>query len=130
MDIDALVAAGLYDPDAPEADDRLGLLRYLARSGATLEEMVEAARSGNPPPLAPAPRLVRGPLAAVDLAERSGAGVEEVFETYRLLGIDVPDPEALIFDEREVRLLELLVGAAGSLPPGIAQEILRSIGTA
>src|SRR5436305_1826178 len=34
--------AGLYDPAAPNAADRLALLEYLAEQGCDLEEMVDA----------------------------------------------------------------------------------------
>src|SRR2546430_17214361 len=37
-------AAGLYDPAAPGAADRLALLEWLVTQGATLEQMVDAQR--------------------------------------------------------------------------------------
>ena len=40
-------AAGLYDPAAPGAADRLALLQWLGARGATLEQMVEAQRHGS-----------------------------------------------------------------------------------
>ena len=40
-------AAGLYDPAAPAAADRLALLQWLAAQGATLAQMVEAHRHGS-----------------------------------------------------------------------------------
>ena len=46
--------------------------------------------------------------AARQLAERGGRPLAEVVETYRLLGVPIPDPEAPRFVEREVRLFELL----------------------
>ena len=51
-------------------------------------------------------------------------------EVFRLLGVAVPDVDGPIFDEREVRLIELMVGAAGVAARRIGDEILRSIGTA
>ncbi len=42
MDLAALQASGLYDPEAATAADRLALLEYLDRRGATVAEMVEA----------------------------------------------------------------------------------------
>ncbi|HEV2369267.1 MAG TPA: hypothetical protein VGR90_05295, partial [Acidimicrobiales bacterium] len=46
MDIERLVAAGVYDPDAPDAAGRLALIRHLADRGVGDEEMVEAHRRG------------------------------------------------------------------------------------
>jgi adenylate cyclase len=130
VDIDRLIAAGLYDPDAPDAEDRLGLLRYVSDSGATIDEMLAAVATGGLTSLVLDHDLNRGPLAAVDVAERSGTPLDVVLETYRLLGVDVPDPRQAIFDEREVRLLEILDMAMGSLPAGLSEEILRAIGSA
>lgn len=42
MDPAEYEAAGLYDPAAPDATDRLALLEYLAERGMTITEMVDA----------------------------------------------------------------------------------------
>ena len=44
--------AGLYDPDDPNASERLALLEYLTERGATLEQMVEAHQVCSLPGLA------------------------------------------------------------------------------
>jgi adenylate cyclase len=73
-------AAGLYQPDAPEADERRALLEYLTARGATMEQMVEAHRTGSLP--AVAGDLVLGTRAATvsvqEMADRSGVPVERV----------------------------------------------------
>ena len=46
LDVDAAVEAGLYDPGAPDASDRLALLEHLAQGGLSVEDMVEADRLG------------------------------------------------------------------------------------
>ena len=46
MTVAEFEAAGLYDPAAPGAADRLALLQWLAAQGATLERMVEALHHG------------------------------------------------------------------------------------
>ncbi|MGZ4709215.1 MAG: adenylate/guanylate cyclase domain-containing protein [Acidimicrobiales bacterium] len=130
MDVEQLVAAGLYDPDAPDADDRLTLLRYLADSGATVEEMVEANRNGNLTSLITDQRLRRGQLSAEDLAERADVAVSDVVEVYRLLGVAVPDVHDQIFEEREIELIELLRHSGVEIPHGVTEEILRAIGAA
>ncbi|TMA49040.1 MAG: hypothetical protein E6J76_13825, partial [Deltaproteobacteria bacterium] len=39
-------AAGLYDPAAPNAADRLGLLDWFVEQGLSLEQMVHGLRDG------------------------------------------------------------------------------------
>lgn len=119
---------GLYDPSSPDAADRLALLDYLASHGVTLAEMVEAAASGDLSAAAFDHRLGSGVLSAADLAARLGAPVEQVVETYRLLGIQVHDVDESRFAEGEELVIELLVAAQHLFPPGMAEEILRSIG--
>ncbi len=130
MDVDRLKALGLYDPDAPDAADRLGLLRYLTDEGATVEEMVESAHDGNLTSLVTDHRLRRGELSADDLAGRAGVPVADVVEAFRLLGVAVPDPADRVFDDREVRLIELLRTGEATMPAGVTDEILRAIGAA
>jgi adenylate cyclase len=130
VDLEVLAALGLYDPDAPDADGRAELLRYLLDSGATVEEMVQANPQGNLTSLVFDRRLRVGEVSAAELAQRTGTPLPEVLETYRLLGVSVPDPDAPAFVDREVRLFELLAAAGPVLPEGVPAEILRSIGEA
>src|SRR3954465_11712384 len=46
MDVEAWVAAGLYDADAPHADERRELLEFLTPEGCTVEEMTAARERG------------------------------------------------------------------------------------
>src|SRR2546428_2093855 len=75
-------AAGLYDPAAPEAADRLALLQWLAAQGVTLEQMVEARRHGSLAGLAgdltlrPGERLPLADVAAA--AGMSPARIERI----------------------------------------------------
>jgi adenylate cyclase len=128
VDVDRLIEVGLYDPSSPDAADRLELLRYVADSGASLEEIQEADRSGNLVVLPFNRKLAEGDQSAVDLAERAGATVEEVLEAYRLLGIPSPDTNAPVFSFGEERLLELLAAARSVLSDETSEEIMRSIG--
>jgi len=130
VDLDALTAAGLYDPQAPDAPARLDLLRYVLEAGAGIEEMIEADAAGRLASLVFDRQLGQATLSAVDLSVKTGRAVTEVLETYRLLGVRVPDPDAPLFVDREVRLFELLDLARATLPLGMVQEILRTLGTA
>jgi len=72
--------AGLYDPARPDAAERLELLEHLAERGASLDEMVDAARLGGLAELAG--RLLRrrgaGTVPVEVLADRHGTTVDTV----------------------------------------------------
>ncbi|MFP5327782.1 MAG: hypothetical protein ACLGHT_09910 [Acidimicrobiia bacterium] len=59
MDRAEVIRAGLYDPAAPGAAQRLELLEHLASEGITIDEMVEADRA-NRLTISAAERLFRG----------------------------------------------------------------------
>jgi len=77
MTVAEFEAAGLYDPAAPGAADRLALLEWLVAQGATLEQMVEAQRHGSLTGLAgdlilrPGERLTLAEVAAAARMEPS-----------------------------------------------------------
>lgn len=94
MQTDAWEEAGLYCPDAPEADERRALLEYLTDRGATIEQMVEAHRLGSLP--AVAGDLVVGPTAASlsveEVAALGGVPVERVQRVLLAAGLPLaPD---------------------------------------
>ncbi|MEQ1788071.1 MAG: adenylate/guanylate cyclase domain-containing protein [Acidimicrobiales bacterium] len=130
MELDALAAAGLYDPAAPDAAERADLLRYLVEAGASIDEMVASNAEGNLSSLVFDRRLSRGDLSPVELAERVGTPLDDVVEVYRLLGIPIADPSRPTLAASEARLFELVAVARPTLPEGMTEEILRSIGTA
>ena len=69
MDIDALVAAGVYDPDAPDAAERLELLQWLLEQGVPLDQIVDAHQRGS---------LYRAGLDALLWPDGGGLTVAEV----------------------------------------------------
>jgi adenylate cyclase len=97
MDLARLRAAGLYDPDAPTASDRLALLQYLDERGATVEQMVEADAEG----LLYALSSYLAAFAPVEwiglaeVAERSGATPDRVRRLLLAEGIPVDDTTLL-----------------------------------
>lgn len=96
MDVSAWEAAGLYDTDEPNATERLALLQYLSERGATIEELVEAHRTGTLPGVAG--DLVtrrKTPTATVaEIARRSGVPVPRVLRVLLAAGIPAqPDTE-------------------------------------
>jgi adenylate cyclase len=93
VDVDSWKSAGLWDPDAPDADERQALLAYLSGRGATLEQMATAHRSGSLP--AVAGDLVMGmgtqqaTLSLEEVAARYGVPVERVRRVLLAVGLPV-----------------------------------------
>lgn len=83
-------AAGLYDPTSPNAAERLALLDFLSRRGATIAQMVEAHSFGSLPGLAGdlVTEALGTPMATVDeIAARSGIPVPRVLRALVAAGI-------------------------------------------
>jgi adenylate cyclase len=118
-------AAGLWDPAAPDAEDRLAMLEFLAERGATLERMVAAETETNLVSLGLDLVLEGGSLTAEDLAARLGVSVEELVNLYRLLGVDVADTSARWFEHDEVEFIGMLQAALRTFDDDTAEEILR-----
>jgi adenylate cyclase len=94
-DLELWRQAGLYDPDDPNADQRLALLRYLSDRGASLEQMVEAHAQGNLPAVASDLVVPKNELVpASEVAARSGVSLDRVLRVLLAAGIPAePDTE-------------------------------------
>jgi class 3 adenylate cyclase len=83
--------AGLYQPEAPNAAERLALLEYLANRGATLKQMEEAHLLDSLPGLAG--ELALGPepplVSVENLATRCGVSPERVRRVMLAAGLPV-----------------------------------------
>ena len=88
--------AGLYDPLEPAAAERLSLLAYLTERGATIEQMVEAHRTGTLPGVA-GNLVTHGMTETVtvaEIAERGDVPVPRVLRALLAAGIPAqPDTE-------------------------------------
>jgi adenylate cyclase len=83
--------AGLYDPNDPNADERLALLQFLSERGATIDQMVEAHRQGSLPAVA-SDIVVRGDdrlVSVKEVAARSGISLERVLRVLLSTGLPV-----------------------------------------
>ena len=97
--------AGLYDPGAPEADERRALLDYLSERGATIEQMVAAHQQGSLPAVA-SDLVVQGqdPLVPVEeVAARTGMSLERVLRV--LLAAGLPAQAQTEVPEKTIDLL-------------------------
>lgn len=106
------------------------MLEYLHDLGVPADDLVTAWREGNIHAAGTAIVLRDGDLSAVDMAAHAGTTIEQVVEIYRLLGVDLPDPDAKRFRTDEVESMRMLLGATQSFEDGEADEILRAASSA
>lgn len=94
-----LEAAGLYDPAAPGAADRLDLLGYLLDEGCTVDELVAADASHRLVAAAADARLRRHqrPITADEVAALAGISADEIPQAWRALGFADPPPGAALW---------------------------------
>jgi adenylate cyclase len=105
--VDGWRAAGLYDPDDPDASERLTLLEYLTERGATIEQMVEAHRMRTLPGVA-GDLVTQGRTGSVtveELAARCGLPTARVMRALLAAGIPAQEGTEVPAD------LESLLGA-------------------
>jgi len=99
-DADAWRAAGLYDPAAPGAAERLELLDHLSALGLTTDELVAANARGELI-TAGSDKMLHGEraLTAVDVAEETGVPLERVLRIWLAVGLPVDDPDTTVLPE-------------------------------
>jgi class 3 adenylate cyclase len=99
-------AAGLYDPDAADAAERLELLEYLHSRGISFDEMVARGRDRTLTQAAvdAVLRPVRT-LTRAEAAERSGLTADALDRAWLSFGLPVAPPDEARYDEAEVELL-------------------------
>ncbi len=132
MDLVALQAAGLYDPDDPVAPQRAELLQYLTDEGCTVEEMVLAHARGRLFALA-GDRQIRplvGLLSLKEAAATFNVDVEVLIAAWRTLGLPDQGPDAPQLTGEDLASLRTYLDVRASLGEQIAQGIARSIGAA
>src|SRR5262245_36052073 len=100
MTADDFEAAGLYDPRAPDAAERLELLEWLAERGATLEQMRQAERERGLTGLAGDLVLQQGHRYTLDeAAERTGMSADRLRELTLSVGLPVSREDRLLTEE-------------------------------
>ncbi len=125
VDFDALEAAGIAD-----AHERAALIEYLDSLGFTAEDMVEAERRGRLFGLAGDALRRTGPPAYSlrTAAEALALPMDRVAHTWALLGLTVPDPDALILSQVDVDTLATCADMQDRM--GDDGSLLRIIGAA
>jgi len=97
-------AAGLYDPGAPNAAERLELLEWLSARGVTIEQMKRSRLPGGTLTGLAADLTINpgAHLKLAELADRAGLTVEQVEAIRRSAGLASVDPEDPRFADRDV----------------------------
>lgn len=130
MDPASYQAAGLYDPTAPRAAERLALLDWLAARGITIEQMARALRAGSLTGLAGDLALSPGErLTAAELGARVGWSAERVIGLSRAAGIRVlPDEKA--YTESDEILFSAFTGAEALFGATPVRRFTHTLGAA
>ncbi|MHB8452242.1 MAG: adenylate/guanylate cyclase domain-containing protein [Mycobacteriales bacterium] len=124
--------AGLVDPAAPGAGDRLALLEFLAAQGASVEEMVAADANGRLFALA-GDRIVRPGEQRLTLRGLSALVEMElpaVLRTWRAFGLPDSDPDAVVASPADLDALTVYREVAALLGEDTALGMARVIGAA
>lgn len=123
-------AAGLWDPAAPHADERLALLEWFVARGVTLEQITAAHRAGHLISLAGDLALsAHGTHSLAELATLSGLRTERVRELRLALGLPAVSSGERVFDGDAVHAYAAFGAAAGMFGEEATRRFARVIGS-
>jgi class 3 adenylate cyclase len=129
MDTAEYEASGLYDPDAPDAADRLALLNWLAEQGLTVEQMSDAAAAGRLTAIAGDLALRPGHrLTMVEVAESAGLTVDRVRQLSLTIGLPVDTADERIYTPGDVEVFKLFSATTGLFPERSLMQFVRVLG--
>jgi len=124
--------AGLYDPAAPNAAERLELLEWLAARGVSIERMVQAVR-GRASLSGLAGDLVLRPadsIGCAEVARRAGLAPEQVQAIRLAAGLPPVTPDDATFSSEDARGFAAFATAAELFGEQAIWRFLRVIGSA
>lgn len=126
-----LEAAGLFDPDAEDAPQRLALLEYLISVGATLDELVAAEPDGFPI-LASTIALWgdRRRLTLDEVAVETRIEPSLISRLWRAAGFPDPEPGARAFTQHDVELFAIMGGGIEFFGEEVTIQLARVLGAA
>jgi adenylate cyclase len=122
--------AGLYDPTAPNAPDRLALLRWIADHGVGTDRMVEAQKSASLTGLV-ADLVIRPGerFTLVEAARRAGLTPEQVQRVWQASGFRPADDETPSLTEDDVETFKAFRFAAEMFGWPATVQFTRVIGS-
>ena len=121
---------GLYDPDAPDAEERLALLNLALECNATIDDIRRAIEEGRLHAVG-AERIVLGGNETITLDEaitRSGIDREFAIRLWRALGFVVPEPEMRVCTDCDVGVFEYFALTEAVFGAGPAIALARTAG--
>jgi class 3 adenylate cyclase len=122
--------AGLYDPHAADAADRLALLEWLVGRGVTVEQMVRAEREGLLTAVAGDLELHRGPgLTIAEVAARTGLSAVRIEEIRLAAGLPPIAPDDPVLSEEEARTFAAFAVAATQFGETATRRFTRVMGS-
>ncbi len=126
-----LEAAGLYDPNAADAEQHLALLEYLIDAGVTVDEML-VEPTNELPALALGAGLwaTRERLTLAESAERTGLDPELLRRAWRAAGFVNPPDDARVVTTEDVEMYETLRLAIEFIGEDAAVQFMRVLGAA
>jgi class 3 adenylate cyclase len=132
MDVQVWQEAGLYDPSAPDADVRLGLLEFLTEEGCTLEEMQLTNARGRLFALAGDRRIrpIVGLLSLRDAAARLEAEPSLLARAWRTFGLPDNGLDAPLLTDADIRMLGTFLDVRAFLGEEMALGVARVAGAA
>jgi adenylate cyclase len=126
--VDDLVAAGLYDPDAPGAQARLELLEYLLDLGVSIPEMAGAEHGLLSLAAFRSVRPEDGRCTLREAAERAGVELAFALRVWRAAGFPDPRPHERRFGDRDVAMLSLARTLQRLVGTDLVVQLMRTIG--
>ena len=130
MDAAELEALGLYDPEAPDAADRLALLEWLADRGLSIGQIAEAGAAGRLTAVAGELALRPGPrLSMVEVAEGTDLTVEQIRQLSLTIGLPVEDVDECIYTQGDVEVFKLFSAATELFPESSLAQFVRVLGS-
>ena len=132
-DIEDFIAAGLYDPDHPEAAEHLALLQFLAdEMGASIPELVQAYEEQTLVSMS-AFRSLRPPgerMTLREAAQRAAVTLEFAARVWRAAGFPDPRPHERRFSSADVATFRLFATTRDFVGEVRALQLVRTLGTA
>lgn len=126
---DEWIAAGVYDPDAPDAAQRLELLEWLAEQGIETAAMVEACEQQQLNALAGDRKLRPGRrLTLAELADEVDLPIEMVRAVHRSTGMPPAADDDRIYTEADIGLFRLYALAAQTFSHVELDHFTRVVG--
>lgn len=127
MEVGDLVALGLYDPSAPDAEQRLELIQYLLDLGATSDDLV--AHRQELPRLAAIVALRGSPaLTLSEAAARSGLADQRLLAFMRAAGFPTPAAEDRVFTDSMITVASTLSAAETLFGQEVVLQLVRVMG--